>query len=53
LTNNILRDKENKEKLKELGWRVLEVWECELQEMDNLVKKIASFFGVTNEVEKK
>lgn len=28
---NVNRDKDNQKKLKELGWKVLVVWECELK----------------------
>jgi DNA mismatch endonuclease, patch repair protein len=31
IEKNISRDKENSLKLENLGWRVLEVWECELK----------------------
>ncbi len=30
ISNNVIRDIENTEKLKALGWKVLIVWECEL-----------------------
>lgn len=29
--NNVERDQTNKEQLQTLGWKVLEVWECELK----------------------
>lgn len=31
ITRNIERDKENKEKLKNQGWRVMTIWECQLR----------------------
>lgn len=31
LARNVERDTQTKEKLAELGWRVIEVWECELK----------------------
>ena len=37
---NVERDKLNKEKLRSLGWKVLTVWECELQ-----AKKIDETMG--------
>jgi DNA mismatch endonuclease, patch repair protein len=45
ISRNKILDKENKEKLKALGWRVLEVFECELkiQQQDNTLKKILNF----------
>jgi DNA mismatch endonuclease (patch repair protein) len=32
LTRNVERDRENAEKLGNLGWNVLVVWECELKD---------------------
>ena len=29
--NNVERDHTNKEQLQSLGWKVLEIWECELK----------------------
>ncbi len=31
ISKNILRDRNNEEKLKELGWKVITLWECELK----------------------
>ena len=31
ISSNITRDIQNKEKLKELGWNVITIWECELK----------------------
>ena len=39
----VKRDKEKKEKLKEEGWDVIVVWECELKkDGDNIASKISS-----------
>ena len=47
LEQNALRDEQNYEKLKEMGWRVLVVWECTTrnresfeQTMNELISKI-------------
>lgn len=42
---NIERDRENECRLNEMGWRVLVVWECELVELSDLVKRIERFLG--------
>ena len=34
INKNVERDKENAEKLKSLGWKVITVWECELKKKD-------------------
>jgi len=31
LSKNIKRDEDNKKKLKQLGWKVIEIWECSLK----------------------
>ena len=31
IEKNKLRDKRNKEKLKQMGWRVMTIWECQLK----------------------
>lgn len=48
ISKNILRDRNNEEKLKELGWKVITVWECELKKdrkeetVENLIKEITA-----------
>lgn len=42
LERNVQRDKENEQKLHELDWRVIKIWECELKDMNKLKKKIES-----------
>lgn len=42
---NVERDKKNKLKLKELGWKVIVIWECETknkQEIVDMLKRINS-----------
>ena len=45
LRRNVERDRENIETLRENGWKVLVLWECEVEKWDNgkLEKKIAKF----------
>ena len=31
ITGNVIRDQENYEKLRYLGWRIITIWECELR----------------------
>ena len=38
--NNVKRDRENKKKLKSLGWKIIIIWECQLKKPDVLVKKL-------------
>ncbi len=44
LNGNILRDKANITKLRELGWGVLIIWTCEIKEQTILKEKLVSFF---------
>lgn len=43
LEKNRLRDRTNQTKLRKLGWQVLVVWECQLQDISNLRSKIVTF----------
>jgi len=43
LTANAERDRRNIEALKELGWKVLVVWECELGNNEQLENKLRQF----------
>ena len=45
LQRNKERDKINQAKLKELGWRVLVIWECEVKNIDSLKKRLLKFLG--------
>lgn len=46
INKNIVRDEKNKKKLQELGWNVIEIWECQLktqdkpQVLDDLILKL-------------
>lgn len=46
LRRNCDRDKSNCRQLRRLGWRVLVVWECEINRPDALRARLARFFGV-------
>jgi DNA mismatch endonuclease, patch repair protein len=46
LSRNVERDSENAAKLAALGWRVIFVWECELQKSNDLAQRLA--FSVKN-----
>jgi DNA mismatch endonuclease (patch repair protein) len=43
LESNKMRDMANQAKLREMGWRVLVVWECQLGDKDTLARRIKSF----------
>jgi DNA mismatch endonuclease (patch repair protein) len=43
LERNAERDKQVRRKLRHLGWRSLVVWECELNQLDRLSRKITIF----------
>jgi len=47
LERNIRRDQVAVEKLKELGWVVLIVWECETQDRDILSLRLSEFLSAT------
>jgi DNA mismatch endonuclease (patch repair protein) len=48
ITRNVERDKRNQQTLKEMGWKVVTVWECELKKanfqetMDKLIEYLVS-----------
>jgi DNA mismatch endonuclease, patch repair protein len=43
---NVRRDARNKAALEALGWRVVEVWECEVRDLESLAKRIRALFTV-------
>ena len=43
LEGNRRRDRENREKLSDLGWEVLEIWECETADPENIAERIKEF----------
>jgi DNA mismatch endonuclease (patch repair protein) len=49
LDRNVARDRENEVKLMELGWSVLVVWECELQDKISLAARLKRHFAARTE----
>jgi DNA mismatch endonuclease (patch repair protein) len=45
LKRNQIRDTTNQARLKEQGWDVLVVWECELNDLKSLTKTLRGFLG--------
>ncbi len=45
LKRNKQRDAENQSRLREMGWDVLVIWECEMKDRDTLKERIAVFLG--------
>jgi len=46
LERNVLRDEEHVLRLEEMNWRVLTVWDCEIQKsLDDVIKRIVSFLN--------
>lgn len=45
LEDNHRRDSRNQRKLRKEGWRVLVVWECQLNDGEKLKERILSFMG--------
>ena len=45
LDGNIERDKANQKRLKELGWKVLVLWECETKDTSELETKLLDFMN--------
>ncbi|MBN2396604.1 MAG: DNA mismatch endonuclease Vsr [Candidatus Atribacteria bacterium] len=48
LERNIKRDKKNRYNLKNMGWEVLVVWECETKKLEKLTGKITYFLEKQN-----
>ena len=48
LEGNRKRDLKNQEKLGDLGWDVLEIWECEIRDMELIKEKLVKFLGPAN-----
>ncbi len=45
LDRNVARDRENLERLRDAGWEVLVIWECETGDPIALSSRITDFFG--------
>lgn len=48
-TANVERDKRNEQALRESGWDVLTVWECQTVEATSLKARLADFVGVADD----
>lgn len=46
---NIQRDERFQQELKEMGWGVLVVWQCETRDPENLIRKLERFLSDENE----
>jgi DNA mismatch endonuclease (patch repair protein) len=46
LAKNIERLDNNKQRLKEAGWKIIEVWECETKNQGILKKKLAKLLAL-------
>jgi len=45
LDRNLIRDAANQRRLKEEGWKVLVIWECELKDLAAVKKTVNQFLG--------
>lgn len=44
LERNVVRDKEHVQRLEEMNWRVMTIWECEIQKnLDEVINRVVSF----------
>ena len=49
LKRNKERDAENRAALRELGWRVMTIWECEIKDTAALMNRITTFLDKNDE----
>jgi DNA mismatch endonuclease (patch repair protein) len=42
--DNVQRDARNRNQLEALGWRVVEIWECETRDIDQLAAQLRDLF---------
>lgn len=52
LNGNKLRDARNCQHLMAAGWQVLVIWECELEDLDILEKRLQNFLGPAGKQQK-
>ena len=43
LSSNVARDRQTQHELKNMGWDVLVVWQCELKELEILMERLNEF----------
>jgi DNA mismatch endonuclease (patch repair protein) len=48
LESNRLRDQRDMRKLRNAGWKILVVWECQLRHKERIENKLKSFLGERN-----
>jgi len=48
LARNKERDRQRQEEVRELGWDILIVWECELKDAESLARRLRSFLCVSS-----
>jgi len=46
LGRNVVRDHENERALRRLDWRVVTVWECELENPEKITRRLRRLFGI-------
>lgn len=46
LEKNIVKDKEHRKKLKQMGWRSIVVWECEINNIGKLSQKLEKLMQI-------
>ena len=51
LEANKKRDTRNRQRLREMGWRVLVVWECQLKDTDPVRERVRAFLDKKNDDE--
>ena len=44
--SNLVRDRRNETALRELGWRVLVIWECDMKDLEVVAARIKAHLGV-------
>lgn len=46
LDRNIVRDNQKESELKNSGWKVLTLWDCEIKNEDSLIEKVKNFLRI-------
>ena len=49
---NVTRDLKNQKVLREMGWRVETIWECETKDWDKLISRLSEVFDHTDDFKK-
>ena len=45
LARNVQRDRKRESELRELGWEILVIWECQTSDLDTLTKRLREFLA--------